>query len=621
MKQSYKWFNRIHHDGSEVYLSNPLPKINETIQIRLRTPADINFQAVVIRAMLDGEFRMIPMQPTVGLGTSQIWEADFEVEQPHIDYSFMLMDEAHLYFYNQAGVSEADAPDFYAFNLVADYDAPLWIREAVFYQIFPDRFANGDSANDVQNHEYSLRNFSTIQRKWGEDPHPWADNGNLDFFGGDLQGITQQLDYLQELGVTGIYLCPIFTSNTNHRYDMLDFFNVDEHVGGNSALAELRVETEKRGMKLMLDITTNHCAVNHKWVQEAKADPSSDAVDYFYQNAENDDFERWLGVDLLVKLNYQSEKLQDIMYRADHSVIRHWLRPPYSIDAWRIDVANMTGNFKAAQHDHAVWVGLREAAKEENPEAYLLGEFFQDYSAHLQGDELDASMNYQGFNIPMRRWLGKKLWIHGKELPIKNAQLSTTALVQQWQAFMAAVPYPIVLQQFNQLDSHDVARILYVTEGDKDLAKLGFALMIGFPGAPCIYYGSEVGLAGGDDPFNRECMPWDDQAWDTELLDYHKKLIAIRHNSHALKHGGFQVLLAEGDCVAFLRESNEEKIIVVGYRGDKTLENITIPVSDSGFADGTKFRDLVSDAVVVVTAGQIQLPPLVHGQAMLLTVE
>ena len=621
MSQKFTWAHRVHHDGSEVYISNPLPKLGETIQIRLRTPAEHNFQTVVMRAMLDGEFRIMFMQPTTTLGTGQIWETDFKVEQHRIDYSFMMMDADHLYFYNQNGVSEADAPDFYAFNLIADYDAPLWIRDAVFYQIFPDRFANGDSTNDVQNDEYTLRDFSTLQRTWGEDPHPWEKSGNLDFFGGDLQGITQHLDYLQDLGVTGIYLCPIFTSNTNHRYDMLDFFNVDEHVGGNSALVELRSATAERGMKLMLDITTNHCAVNHHWVQEAQADPTSDAADCFYRNPETDDFERWLGVDLLVKLNYQSEKLQNIMYRAENSVIRHWLRPPYKIDAWRIDVANMTGNFKAAQHDHAVWEGLRQAAKEENPEAYLLGEFFQDYSAHLQGDELDASMNYQGFNIPMRRWLGKKLWIQGKELPIKNAQLSTEALVQQWAAFMASVPYPIVLQQFNQLDSHDVARILYVTEGDKELAKLGFALMVGFPGAPCIYYGSEIGLAGGDDPFNRECMPGDETAWDTDLLEYHKQLLTIRHNSSALKHGGFQILHAEGDCVAFLRESNEEQVIVIGYRGDKVLKNLTLRVSNLGLEDGSHLRDLVGNTRVTVHAGNIQLPTLAHGQAMLLVVD
>lgn len=619
MMQNLAWAERVHHDGSAVYVSNPLPRLGETVQVRLRTPADHTFQAVVMRAMLDGEFQAMFMEAKETCGTSQIWETDFKVEQPHIDYTFMLVDENSLYFYNQLGVREADTPDFNAFSLVADYSAPLWIRDAVFYQIFPDRFANGDLANDVQDDEYTLREFSTQKRKWGEPPYPWEKGGNLDFFGGDLQGITQKLDYLQDLGVTGIYLCPIFTSNTNHRYDMLDFFNVDEHVGGNEGLAELRAETAKRGMKLMLDITTNHCAVNHKWVQEAKADPASDAAHYFYRNPDTEDFERWLGVDLLVKLNYQSEKLQNIMYHSDHSVIRHWLRPPYSIDAWRIDVANMTGNFKAAQHDHEVWVGLREAAKDENPDAYLLGEFFQDYSAHLQGDELDASMNYQGFNIPMRRWLSDKIWIQGRELPVKNARLSTEALVQQWTAFMASVPYSIVLQQFNQLDSHDIARILYVTEGDKALAKLGFALMIGFPGTPCIYYGSEVGLAGGDDPFNRECMPWDEQDWDTDLRNYHKQLIAIRHASHALKHGGFQVLLTEKDCVAFVRESTEETMLVVGYRGTDDLSGVAIPVSDLGLTDGTILRDLVSDETITVKNGQLDLPTLTHGQAMLLT--
>lgn len=608
------WSFKLQHDGSEAFISNPLPKLNETVKIRFRAPEDAPIQTAFIRAMLDGEFSMRKMEKVPAPKGVQIWEGDLPMQQRRIDYRFKLMTTGGAYYFSAAGCKRADTPDYDSFVILADYDAPLWVREQIFYQIFPERFYNGDPSNDVQDNEYNSRGRPSIKRQWGELPQEWRKSGSMDFFGGDLQGISQKLDYIKDLGVTALYLCPIFKAETNHKYDILDFFNVDKHFGGNEALAELRRESEKRAIKLMLDITTNHISYNHPLFATVEKDHQHENAELFFYNAEKKDFERWLGVPLLVKLNYGSQQMRNIMYAGANSALKHWLNEPYNIDAWRFDVANMTGNMYADQLDNDVWREVRQELKAHKPDVYMLGEYFQDAVDHLQGDELDASMNYQGFNIPMRRWLGgEDIAGHDNNPYSDKALLPTEALAEQWLRFMGVIPYPIALQQFNQLDSHDTTRLLHVTDGDKALAKLGLALLFAFPGVPCIYYGTEIGMTGFKDPDNRRTMIWDEAEWDQDLLAFTKKLSQIRKDSHALKHGGFHVLHAEGDTVVFLRESQVETMLCVGYRGKETLSNFELAVGHTGLKDGEKLNDAFTGRVYQVTKGKIQIPTLAHG--------
>jgi alpha-glucosidase len=255
-----------------------------------------------------------------------------------------------------------------------------------------------------------------------------------------------------------------------------------------------------------------------------------------------------------------------------------------------------------------------------NPDVYLLGEYFQDGTAHLQGDELDASMNYQGFNMPMRRWLvpEKRQELKPDNPYLYKPSIPAEVMAGQWQIFMSAIPYPIALQQFNQLDSHDTTRILHETFGDKELVKLGTALMLGFPGVPCIYYGTEIGLTGAGDPDNRRCMPWDESEWDSAMLAYFQKIITISKDSHAMKHGSFKILLAEGDLVVFARESLEQSMIVLGYRGDETLSHVTIDVSLIACQDGESFSDLIGGETMIVSDGKLIIEQITHGQTLYL---
>lgn len=620
MKQQPTWVNSIHHDGSEAFVNPSMPKLGDTVTVTLRTPADAPIEGVYLRAMVNGEFAYTLMTQTHINAVSDHWHCEFLIQQTRIDYVFMLMTDAGAIYLNARGTHFADGTDNDAFTLIADYHAPLWVRGEVYYQIFTERFANGNPNNDVTDGEISQRGYPAIKRTWGEDPYPWSEAGNMDFFGGDLDGITQNLDYLERLGITGIYMTPIFVAESNHKYDILNYFQVDKHFGGDDALIALREASQARNMTLMLDITPNHCSYNHPWVKDFETHIDGNTSEFFYYDEANDVFETWLGVPSLIKLNYQSQKLRDVMYRSVDSAIRKWLQPPYNIDAWRLDVANMTGNQASDQLDHEVWRELRHYARESNPDAYLLGEYFQDGTAHLQGDELDASMNYQGFNVPMRRWLTSeaKQVIRTDTPYAYKPSIPAEVMAQQWENFIAAIPYPIALQQFNQLDSHDVSRILSVTHDDKELVKLGTALMMGFPGVPCIYYGTEIGMQGEVEPLNRRCMRWNEDEWDHDMLGYFQQVIAIRKTSHALKHGGFKVLHADGDVIAFLRESTEQQVIVIGYRGDDTLKHLHIDAKSIACTDGVVFTDLINDRVLSVHEGDLRIPSIEHGQTLYL---
>ncbi len=614
------WAESLHHDGSEVYLSDPYPRVGETITATLRTGKRAPIERAYLRVRYDGEFKNIPMRVTRESALSRFWTCELPITQPRLSYRFRLMTDAGAYYYTAArGVSRADTPDSDNFVLVADYQAPYWVRECVFYQIFPDRFCNGDPSNDVRDGEWEQEGKATRRRAWGESPLAWEKGRSLDFFGGDLQGVTQKLDYLQALGVNALYLTPIFPSHSNHRYDVTDFTRIDPHLGGDEALIALRQALDARGMKLMMDITTNHVGVAHSWFAAAQRDRTAVEASYFIYNEAYAGYETWLGVPTLLKLNYTSPALRSVMYRAPDSAMRRWLQPPFNLDAWRIDVANMTANYGYHQLAHEVWREMRPILKQDNPHVYLLGEYFQDGTMHLQGDELDASMNYQGFNIPVRRWLG------GEDLHVAlghegdKTLLPSDALVEQLRRFMAAVPFAVALQQFNQLDSHDTTRILHVVNEDKALHHLGVALLMAYVGVPCLYYGGEVGMTGGKDPDNRRCMNWDDSTWDKETLAHYQAWIALRKASPALKYGGCQFLLAEGDGIALMRATRQQRVLFVGYRG-AAGGALTVPLDIADLPDGTQLEDMLTGERHAVAGGALKLANLAHGQALALAV-
>jgi alpha-glucosidase len=296
------------------------------------------------------------------------------------------------------------------------------------------------------------------------------------------------------------------------------------------------------------------------------------------------------------------------MYAGPDSIMRHWLRPPYRIDGWRIDVANMLARQGESQLGHKIGRGLRRAVKAEAPDAYLLGENFYDGTPHLQGNELDATMNYSGFTLPLLGWLTGADVVSIQLGASPGPLLPTEALAAQWRSYMATIPRQVARQQFNLLGSHDTPRILTTLGDDRRLLRLAVALLFLFPGVPSVYYGDEIGMTGGGDPDCRRCMVWDEAAWDRELRQYYQALIRLRRTAPALKYGGFQVLYAAGETIAFQREAPGQRLIAVARRQADGLH--TLLVSHAGLGDGATLRELLSGAVAQVQGGHLSIAGL-----------
>ncbi|GAB4213075.1 MAG: maltodextrin glucosidase [Roseiflexaceae bacterium] len=589
----------IHHDGSPRYVEQG----SSHARVRLRTPLDAPVAGVFARTCPDGEQTFTPLRRSSADALCQWWEVELPLAVPRTGYRFLIKTDTGNWWLTAAGLMRHTPTDATDFKIVPAAQEPGWVRDAVFYQIFPDRFADGDPSNNVADGEYLCYGKPVVARRWGE--LPLQSQGGREFFGGDLQGIAQRLDYLQDLGVTALYLTPIFTSPSSHKYDVADYEQVDPHFGGEAALAELRRALDARGMRLMLDVVPNHCGSMHRWFREAQADPNSPWTEFFIFRKHPDQYEGWLGVPTLPKLNYRSQLLRETMYAGPDAIMRRWLRPPYRIDAWRIDVANMLARHGESQLGHKVGRGIRRAVKSEAVEVYLLGENFFDGTPHLQGDELDATMNYRGFTLPLLHWLsgrdsyGSSPWGDPQPLP-------TEALAAQWRAFMAGIPWQIVMQQFNLLGSHDTPRVLTVL-GDVARVRLAMTLLFTYPGVPCVYYGDEIGLPGGPDPDCRRTMPWDEAAWNHELRAHVQRLAQLRRSAPALRWGGFQLLYAQDEALAFLRDAPEQRLIVVARRAGDSLSEL--PVRQGGIADGTRFRELWGTQATV-TGGMLRLDGL-----------
>lgn len=614
-----EYLHSVHHDGSSRYVRRPagrdLLRFGDEVTLRLRTAQGAPIQRILLRMAPDGEQQFIEMIPGDDLPPCRWWEATIKLVMPVVNYRFLLFTSDGAFWYNANGPYRGIPVDGNDFRLLTGYRAPTWLRDTVFYQVFPDRFADGDPQSNVKDGEIQYWGIASSSRKWGEPPTRNSRPAMVEFYGGDLKGVEDKLDYLDNLGVNAVYLNPIFTAFSNHRYDVIDYENVDPHLGGNQALVSLREALDRRGMRLILDIVPNHCGVMHPWFQSALADPNAPTAEYFTFLRHPEDYLCWLGVRGLPKLNYRSEKLRKVMYQAPDSIFKRWLNPPYRIDGWRLDVANMLARQGPDQLGQEIGHGIRKAVKEDHPDAYLLGENFFDASHQLQGDTWDAVMNYSGFSKPLWYWLaGFNVNQHGwSERAKSSVRWPGEAVTETWQSFTAAIPWEIARQQFNLLGSHDTERILSRVGGSLPLAKLAAAVLLTYPGVPCVYYGDEVGQGADPMATSRDCMPWDPQQWNEDMRTTYRELIRLRRTSPALIDGGFQVLYVEDDLIIYQRDTDEEIIIVCANRGPKEHAGFNLNVARGGAADRLKFTELFSGIESMVGSGLLPLPQIPVG--------
>jgi cyclomaltodextrinase len=424
---------------------------------------------------------------------------------------------------------------------------PDWVKHAIFYQVFPDRFAKSDSVEKPHNLE-----------PWDSDPTP------LGYKGGDLVGVRERLDYLQDLGVTALYFNPIFQSASNHRYHTHDYYKVDPLLGGEEAFDALLTECRRRSVRIVLDGVLNHASRGFFQFNDVLENGSASPwLDWFtfselppnaYNHARAPGYEAWTGLHALPKLNTDNPQVREYLMR----VGEYWLGK--GIDGWRLDVP-----FEIASD--GFWQEFRQRIKAINPEAYVVGEIWGDSRPWLQGDQFDGVMNYLFAEAAIAFSAGSRVrpeTVEGRSYaPWPGIDGRTYAA--KIDHLLRLYPWPIQLTQLNLLDSHDTSRFLTITGNDRASVRLGTLLLFTFPGAPSIYYGDEIGLTGAlPEHWVRKTFPWGHpERWDLEMLAFHKALIALRRSHPALQTGDYALLYADPDVYAFARTLQSSIMITV----------------------------------------------------------
>ena len=571
------WFESVHSDGTAAFVSNPAPKLFEEVIIRLRMYDDAPVKHVILRSMPNGMERLDDMYIAKRENGFVYYEATLRMNEKRIQYHFYLVCENAVYFYTQRDITTYLPDHTYDFVLLSDYQQPEWVKEAVFYQIFPERFCNGDPSNDVVNGEYCQNGYPTIQMEsWNEPALHYEQGHCLDFFGGDLQGIQQKIPYLKDLGVTALYLNPIFFAPSSHKYDCLDYFHVDPHFGGDEALAELSKALHENGMKLILDVSINHTGIAHKWFNRdgdwfdkgigAYNNPESLERKYYFFG-ENNSYHGWFNVDTMPTLNYTSEELRDIIYRGENSVLKKWLKPPYSIDGWRFDVADTFARNDQIQLADELWPEICENIKAVNPEAYILAEHWGDCAQYLQGGVWDSPMNYFGCGRVIRQFLGEQDLFMKKHPVLEKISVKITAQDAKARILqhLAKLPYCIWENQFNLFDSHDTSRLHNNPAVHPEEYRGAILFQFMLPGAASIYYGDEAEIDGYIDSMEgcRFPMPWEKNFRKSKPYHMYQTLSQLKAKHPTLSKGSMKFLYTDGHTLSIARFWGHEAFVSV----------------------------------------------------------
>lgn len=561
------------------------------------------------------------------------------VQEKTFDYYFEVRLGNLSCYYDKLGVTRNPDPRF-RFRLIPGFHTPDWAKGAVMYQIFVDRFNNGDTSNDVVNDEYTYigHHVKRVQN-WYQMPEAMD---VCNFYGGDLAGVIHKLDYLKDLGVQVIYLNPVFVSASNHKYDIQDYDHVDPHFGriiddrgetlnqydennthatkyinrvtnkknldaSNELLAELVQKAHDRGIRVILDGVFNHCGSFNRWMDrehiyqgrdgfETGAYISKDSPYHSYFRFEegsswpdNGHYEQWWGNDTLPKLNYEgSEELQNDILR----IGAKWVSPPYNCDGWRLDVAADLGH--SLEFNHNFWKKFRKAVKDANPDAIILAEHYGDAWDWLCGDEWDTVMNYDAFMEPVT-WFITGMEKHSDEY--QEGQVSNAdQFYNSMRYHMASFTEPSLLTSMNELDNHDHSRFLTRTNHmvgrvqylgseaasenvDKAALREAVIMQMTWPGAPTVYYGDEAGVCGFTDPDSRRSYPWGCE--DRELIAFYKAAIHA-HNEHpALQTGSLKILFKDYG-VLFYTRFNENELIFVMVNNRMDHYKLECPIWQAG---------------------------------------
>ena len=611
----------LYSDTTSNYLSPEEPEPGEEITVRFRT-AKNNVDVVLL---VSGSKRFV-MTKTETERHFDYYETRMEVSDKKIAYHFEIISGALKVYFDSRG-AVTDPNEYYDFVIFPGFSTPEWSKGAVMYQIYVDRFCNGDKTNDVLDNEYLYIGQPVHKVEDWYAPPSQMDVRN--FYGGDLQGVLDKMDYLKSLGVEVIYFNPLFVSPSNHKYDIQDYDHIDPHFGkivddegdllpegatenrqatryirrvagmaNLTASDELFIkvvkEAHKRGMKVILDGVFNHCGSFNKWMDRERIYENEDGYDkgayvsssspyhnYFSFNNEsgwpyNGSYDGWWGYDTLPKLNYEgSEELVDYVLK----IAAKWVSEPFCADGWRLDVAADLGH--SQDYNHKFWKRFRKTVKEANPNALILAEHYGDKKAWLQGDEWDSVMNYDAFMEPVT-WFLTGMDKHSddfREDLLGNADAFWGAMTHHGATFST----PSMQSAMNELSNHDHSRFLTRTNhmvgrtgtlgpeaAEKNIDKAVFreavVIQMTWMGAPTIYYGDEAGVCGFTDPDNRRTYPWGRE--DKEMISFHRDLISLRNRHPVFRTGSIKMVDSDYNFLAYGRFDRNEQILVIINNND-----------------------------------------------------
>lgn len=639
----YLNYDAIFSDETENYRYPSVPVSGKKFTITLRVGKDNIDSAYICYGCC-----YVKMQKNHSTDFFDYYEGTFICDSEPMNYYFQIICDSRTYFYNKAGVVK-DINSEYNFTILPDFSTPSWAKGAVMYQIYVDRFYNGDKSNDVVTNEYE---YLGLKSKHIEDWDTPLENMDVcNFYGGDLQGVIDKMDYLSDLGIDAIYFNPIFVSPSNHKYDIQDYEHVDPHYGvivtktGNplsnedkdnknatlymarttdpknleasdQLLAKLIGIAHSKGIKVILDGVFNHCGAFNKWLDRegfyekngypvgAYASENSPYHNFFNWTGgewpNNEHYSSWWDHPNHPKLNYEHS---DELYTYIMNIARKWVSPPYNADGWRLDVAADLGLSK--EFNMKFWRDFRKVVKNANPNAVIIAEHYGDPKDWLMGNQWDTVMNYDAFMEPIT-WFLTGMEKHSEKADIHkyNNAGDFEASMRYYTSRFSNESLNVAM---NQLSNHDHSRFLTRTnrktgrlhtsgtfEADTGInlgiMKEAITFQMTWPGAPTIYYGDEIGMTGWTDPDNRRPFRWDDM--NEDILSYHKCLINIRHSREIFKSGSLDYLYMGYGLICYGRwNKNDYGTVILNNQYKAT--DISVPVWRLGAKNGDTMISLV----------------------------
>lgn len=540
----------------------------------LNLKLQVQREGVEKASLILGDGKEIPMQFYVENNFYDYYVAQFKPTGKEITYYFKVSAGKDTLYLGKNGAVTAkkDVKAFsLAINNVQTFAVPEWAEGAVIYQIFPDRFYNGDPANDPKAGQSDVYGNQIEVHSW--DQLPTNPGKGADFFGGDLQGIIDKLDYLQSLGVQAIYLNPIHESISNHKYDASDYLQVDDQFGTNELFKQLVEQAKKRGIYVIIDLVLNHTGTNFWAFQDVIKNGENSLYKNWYTiysypvSPAQGNYKSWNGYSSLPVLNYTNPELRKYVL----DVVRYWIG--LGVKGIRLDAP------KEVPHDF--WQEVRRAARGVDPDVLVIGEIWDDASAWINGKEFDSTMNYLYRDLMIKFFAqhAKKPASFARELGMDQTRY----------------PEPANLVMYNMVSSHDVERFLTMAQGKVERVKPFVIFQLTYLGAPAIYYGDEVGMEGGKDPDCRRPMVWEPAKQNQELLQLYKQMIQIRREHPALQRGSYRLVYTDDKAriFAFERDYQGERIVTLLNVGDEA-QSLALPFADWGIKG--EVQDLLTGA-------------------------